>query len=472
VERLQKSEKRRWGGAVTALIAILALAAALRVVGLEYGLPYPLLNPDEHEIVPRAWAMFHGAGPNPHWFNYPTLVLYVLSPFEAWHSAPSYLDARVVIAIIGIAAVGASWWLGRRAYGVLGGAVAAAAVAVETTEVAYSHMAVTDVPLTLGIAVALALMVVGRVELAGLAAGLAMGAKWPGLLLVVPLVIAGWKQWKRLAIAFALGAVAFLATSPFVLVDLHRAVSDAWGIQNIHHTKGWLGFEHDGIAPVAFVHRLWDGWGPFLVIAGLGLVFALFRRRPADLILASFVVVYFVSLVGLKSHFDRFILPLVPPLGALAGRFRVLAPVTLLLLVVPLVWSIRNDSRLTKTDTRIVAHTWIEQHLPHGAKVAAESSTPPLEGFDVLPLQLPGPGRTPDPNRSVAHLDSQGIRYVLVTGAVADRVLAARADYPVETRFYEDLAHDTRRVYYVAPGGSLAGPWVAVYRLNPARAVA
>ena len=39
------------------LAAILALAAALRLIGIEYGLPFGgLLNPDEQNIVPRAWG--------------------------------------------------------------------------------------------------------------------------------------------------------------------------------------------------------------------------------------------------------------------------------------------------------------------------------------------------------------------------------------------------------------------------------
>ncbi len=54
----------------TALGAILALATALRFVGIEYGLPFGgLLNPDEQNIVPRAWAMVHGAGADPHWLQ-------------------------------------------------------------------------------------------------------------------------------------------------------------------------------------------------------------------------------------------------------------------------------------------------------------------------------------------------------------------------------------------------------------------
>ena len=68
----------RWGGPATALGALLALAAALRAVGIEYGLPFGnLLNPDEQSIVPRAWKLVHGGGGDPHWFDYPTLLMYL-----------------------------------------------------------------------------------------------------------------------------------------------------------------------------------------------------------------------------------------------------------------------------------------------------------------------------------------------------------------------------------------------------------
>jgi hypothetical protein len=149
----------------------------------------------------------------------------------------------------------------------------------------------------------------------------------------------------------------------------------------------------------------------------------------------------------------------------LAGRVRALAPVTLLLLVVPLTYSIQHDVKLTKTDTRVVAARWIEQHVPRQARLAAESSTPLLPGRAILPLLLPGPGRPSDPNRDVARLRRLGIRYVLVTGAVADRVLAARSNYPREVRFYRQLQRQAKRLYYVKPAHGLAGPWVAVYRL-------
>jgi hypothetical protein len=324
---------------------------------------------------------------------------------------------------------------------------------------------VTDVPLTLGVAVSLTLMVTGRLELAGIAAGLATGFKYPGVFLLVPLVVAGWKQWPRLAIAVFLTAVAFLASSPFVLVHRHQAWHEAFRVQRLAR-EGWLGFEHDHIAPFAFVDRLWQGLGPALIICAVGLVIAIVRRTRTDLILVSFVAVYFADLLTLSAHFDRYVLPLVPALGALAGRMRALAPVTLLLLVVPLTWSVRDTKELTRTDTRVAAAGWVETHIPRSALIAVDPSTPAFPHFRLVPLQLPGPKRPFDLNRNVSRLREQGVRYVVVTGAVTDRVLAARDHYPREAHFYDELAADATRSYYVQPGGDLAGPWVAVYRLQ------
>ena len=414
--------------------------------------------------MPRAWHMVHGGGLDPHWFDYPTLLMYLLAPFQAWQEAPSYLTARLVVLVLALGAIAAAWWLGLRAYGMTAAAVAAAVVAVETTEVAYSRMAVTDVPLTLGVAATLALLVSGRIELGGLVAGLATSIKYPGVLLLVPLLVAGYRQPRRLAIGAVLAAVAFCATSPFFVAHFGSAVSDAYRVQRLAH-QGWLGFEHDQVAPIAFIVRLWHGLGPALLVCVLGLVVALAQRRRTDLILASFAIVYFIDISTFGAHFDRYVLPLLVPLGALAGRLRALAPVTLLLLVVPLTWAVRDARKLTKTDTRVVAHRWVEHHLPHGARIAVDPSLTPFEGFQVLQLQLPLPEEDqPDRNRSVRVLLEHRVRYVVVTGAIADRVLAARDDYPHEVAFYDELRTRTKRLFYRKEDG-LNGPWVAVYRI-------
>jgi hypothetical protein len=284
------------------------------------------------------------------------------------------------------------------------------------------------------------------------------------VLLLVPLAVAGYRQPRRLALGVVLAAVAFCATSPFFVTHFGSAVSDAYHVQRLAH-QGWLGFEHDHVAPIAFIVRLWHGLGPALLVCALGLIVAIAQRRRADLILASFAIVYFVDISTFGAHFDRYVLPLLLPLGALAGRLRALAPVTLLLLVVPLTWAVRDAAKLTKTDTRVVAHRWVESHLPHGARLAVDPSLTPFQGFRVLELQLPLPEEAhPDPNRYSRILLEKNVHYVIVTGAIEDRVLAATDHYPAEADFFNDLDSRGRRLFYVEADG-LNGPWVAVYRI-------
>jgi 4-amino-4-deoxy-L-arabinose transferase-like glycosyltransferase len=454
----------RWGSPWLALAALLAGAAALRLVGVRYGLPFPLLNPDEANIVPRAWRMAHGGGLDPNWFDYPSLLMYVLAPFQLWADEPDYLAARLVLVALSVAGIAAAWWLGGRAYGFLAGFVAATVTAVATVHVEYSRMAVTDVPLTLGVAVTLALLVRRQLIPAGIAIGLTAAFKYPGFVLLVPLVVAGWGRWRRLAVAAALAPAAFLAASPYFAVHLGEAVGDVLRVQR-DGRRGWLGFENDHWTPLAFLDRLWEGIGPVLLIALGGLAVALARRTLADRVLAAFVIAYFLTLLPLDAHFDRYVLPLVPPLGALAGRFRALAPVTLLLLAIPLVWSIRETRPLVRTDTRVVAHDWMDKNLTPGVLVAADPSTAAPADVRVLRLALPGPGRPLDPERNLARLRRLNVGYVLVTGAVADRVRRESDRYRREQRFYDELERTGNRRFYRRGVGRLAGPWVAVYEL-------
>ena len=151
---------------------------------------------------------------------------------------------------------------------------------------------------------ALTLVLAGKLEWAGVAVGLAASAKYPGVVLAVPLLVGGWGQWRRLLAAAGLAAVAFALTSPFVLLHAGEAWRDISRVQRLARA-GWLGFEDDAVSPVAFSGRLWDALGPFVLVAAAGLVAACVRRSRADLILASFIVAYALYLLPLGAHFDR-----------------------------------------------------------------------------------------------------------------------------------------------------------------------
>lgn len=448
-----------------ALGSTLVVAASLRIVGAGYGLPYPLLNPDEGNLVPRAWQLVHGGGLDPGWYDYPSLLFVLLAPSQVISAEPSYGLARVVAIGIGLGGVAAAWWLGQVAYGRWAAIVGAATVAVATTHVAYSRMAVTDVLLATLITVTLALLVEGRLEWAGVAAGLAVSAKYPGVVLAAPLVVAGWGRWRALAKSVGLVVVAFVVTSPFVVIHAGRAWSDIQRVQDLARL-GWLGFEDQHGLTLSFVDRLWGAVGPLLILAVVAIVLALRRRATADWILLAFAGAYWLELVPVHAPFDRYVLPLVPVVGVLAGSFRAFAPVALVVLLIPLSWSIRDDRALRGEDTRLIADRWIAVNVPPGELIAADPSTLPLAGRRVLRLELPGPGRPFDQNRNLARLRARGVDWLLTSGAVTDRVLAHPGRYPRETAFYRALPG--RAIAFAAdddtPGA--AGPWVRLYHLR------
>jgi hypothetical protein len=119
-----------------------------------------------------------------------------------------------------------------------------------------------------------------------------------------------------------------------------------------------------------------------------------------------------------------------------------------------------------RTDTRLRADAWVAANVPTGDRIAADPSTLPLPGRRVVRLELPGPGRPSDPERDLVRLRREGVKWVIVSGDVTDRVLAARDRYPREAAFYEELAHGPKPAFAVLPTApGLAGPWVRVYRL-------
>jgi 4-amino-4-deoxy-L-arabinose transferase-like glycosyltransferase len=446
-----------------AAATVVALAAALRVVGSGAGLPLPLLNPDETNIVPRAWELVHGGGLDPGWYDYPSLLFLFLAPSQIGLDAPSYGTARAIAILIGVAGVAAAWWLGRVTFGRTAALTGAVGVGVATTHVAYSRMAVTDVLLALGVTVTLALLVTGRIEWAGVAAGLAAAAKYPGVLLAVPLLVAGWGRWRRTAIGLGLAALTFALTSPFVLVHAGAAWGDVSRVNRLAH-DGWLGFEGDPVTPVAFSLRVWETVGPLVLVGLAGAVVALRRRARRDLVLLSFAAAYCVSLLPIEAHFDRYVLPLVPVVCVLAGATRVLAVAALVAALVPLWWSVADTAALTGRDHRLDAAAWVDRVVPRTDAIAADPSTLPLQGRRVVRLELPGPGRPFDARRSLEALRADGVRWLVVGGSVTDRVLDAPDAYPREAAFYRSLA-SLRPVFAVAAEGRR--PWLRVYRVYP-----
>jgi hypothetical protein len=263
--------------------------------------------------------------------------------------------------------------------------------------------------------------------------------------------------------------------------------------------RGWLGFEHVGngfwynVTP-----NLTGALGVVLVVLAVaGVAWALWRHARLDLLVAPYVIVYFLYIGTWKELADRYLLPIVPLLILLAVRLcvdlallrprarRFAVPAAVVVLAVafvpPLTASVAFDRDLGGDDTREVAREWIQQNLPAGSLIAEENYGPPLVREDQLPhyrargldplayrvlrLKLPVPG-TPEPTHDLARLRDAGIEYVVTSSRVRDRVMAAAADYPDLVRFYRQLEAEGQLVKEFRPGPGERGPVLRLYRLT------
>lgn len=423
-----------WTGIV--LLAILAVAAYLRLKGVSWGLPYAYQNPDEKVVLARAFRIARGH-PNPEFFYYPSMLFYLIgtvtwavSKFWGPHGAtlispvtfvtnptPYYLIGRDVVAACGVVSVYLVYRLGREAFSRPVGLLAALFVAVEPLHVRYSHVAVTDVPASMfGLLALLLFLRAARLRSArtllfgALAAGLATGTKYNLGMLIVPGVIACWYVYRdgspgQRARALAVRALrrvaapmalAFVVSTPFAVLDPLHFLGDFYR-QNQIVANGWLGFEniHNGYWYNLSVNLL-GSLGVVLLALGLaGIVLALTKRTRADLILVPYVLVYYLYVSSWHELMDRYLLPIVPLLIVLAVRacvalgavpvvrrraVIVAAAAALLLgaIVLPARASINYSRSLSGTDVRTIAKVWLEGHLPASAVIAIEPYGPPL----------------------------------------------------------------------------------------------
>jgi len=532
--------KVAWGtvAVAAALVGILAIAAWLRLKGMGWGLPYSYQDPDERVVLAHAFRMSQGHL-DPGFFLYPSLLFEVIGGLirlislgYAPHGlsltstaafvtdpTPYYLIGRGVAAVCGVVSVYLVYRLGRQAYSRPVGLLAAAFVAIVPLDVRYSHQAVTDVPATmLGLlALLLFLRAAQRRDarsllLGAVVTGLATGTKYNLGMLVVPGLVACWYVWRdeplrRFARALprrVLGRLvapmllAYLLSTPFTLLDPRHFVAD-FAKQNRIVANGWLGFEHvhNGYWYNLSVN-LAASLGVVLLCLGIaGLVLALVRRRPADVMFASFAIVYYLYVSSWHELMDRYLLPIVPLLVLLAVRLCVelagvplvrrrlvvaAAAAALLLgaVVLPARASITYSQSLRGTDVRSVAKAWLERHLPARAVIAEEPYGPPLVTLTDLPyyraarlsppaytvysLPLPLPGAR-DPRDRLKFLQTHKVTYVVLSSEVDKRVLAARSTYPAQIAFYGILSARAQLVARFAPRAGESGPVITVYRL-------
>ncbi|MBE3072118.1 MAG: glycosyltransferase family 39 protein, partial [Acidobacteria bacterium] len=355
---------------------IVALGLALRLAGVQYGLP-AVYNPDEVAIMSRALAFAKG-DLNPHNFLYPSLFFYALfgwigayfvaarvlgfaASLQAFQSQffldPSaiYLAGRILTVLCGAATIVLVYRLGVRLFGRSAGVVAALFMAVAPFHVRDSHYVKHDVPVTLAV-VACSLAIVrlwqgrgnppdpcvrppadttgpgnehGAAWPAALLFGLACSIHYYAVFLALPLTLAlvattrtpGWLATvRRLAGAGVTSAVAFFLTSPFILAEPLTAWRDITANRQIVVDRAIETGGNWFSGAAAYARMLWldaAGW-PVVLLALAGAVWLIFRSPRRAILILSFPLA-FLAFIANTVPASRYLNPVLPFLSVLAA---------------------------------------------------------------------------------------------------------------------------------------------------------
>ncbi len=415
------------------LLLVLGTGLGLRLWSVGWGMPYTL-HGDEPKYLPRAVNMLLSGDLNPHYFENPPFLTYVIllelqillrlgQILGLFHSAvdvgtlllvdptPLYALVRAQVAALGTGTALLAYLIAKRLLDVKAAVLGAALLSVFFLHVRDSHYAVNDVPATFLLMTSV--YFASRVFsgggwrdylLGGVFLGLGVATKYNVGLGAVALLSAHLLGRRRpceimrpathlplLAAALA-SLLAFIAANPYTMLD------SAAFLKDFSSQYRWTSdpFDTSDTSMAGMIVRaLSVGTSPAVLIAcGLGLVVMARRRAKEAAVLVSFPLVYLAFfLAGSSLFYARFAIPLLPFVAMfagygvvyLAGAARaglpgwgagVLAAAVIAVMALPsLVLDVRHDSLLRAEDTRMQLGRWIEENVPPGSKIALEGYT-------------------------------------------------------------------------------------------------
>jgi len=311
---------------------------------------------------------------------------------------------------------------------------------------------------------------------------------------------------RRLWLAALTCVVVFAAATPTTLLDLDVLQRDV-GAQTEHMERGHFG-QQSGPGIIHYLNNSLPmalGWPAYLA-ALAGLVLA--RFRPEARVVIWCVLPLVLVLGALGTHFDRYMLPVLPALalgpGLLLGavglvwprvsRGGVLAAVVVVLVAMPVIASVKLVADQGRPGTRTAAAAWLDNNAL-GASVVTERYGPHLVTDPALEFrddpifkQLDDAGRrrlasrpwrnhfvvpmySVRPEGTAAFYDLRhflGYELVVTSGAVRDRYLAEAERFPRQVQFYHDLERWAPLVHTDGAADGLRGPEIRIHRITDA----
>ena len=439
---------------------------------------------------------------NPHHFGNPPFLIYLeafimaiyfligrllgsfqsLADFYKLYSinpAPYFLISRIIIVIFSTATCLVVYKAASKLFTKQAGIIACALMSFCFLHSRNSHFAINDILslffTTLAFNYAINIYLKGRISdylFAGLSSGLAIVSKYNSGFVILFLLAAHFlcmpekerRSDKKIIFSFFCGLLVFLFVCPWVFLDYRGfslGVIDQYNISK----QNWLCVPQSDSYLLYIKTVIW-GYGLFPFIFSLiGFVF-LWSRMKEFLLLIIFPFAYFLLMGSTRFFFVRYAMPLLPFLcvssayGIIrtAGHFgekgskKAAIFMTVLCLLQGIIFNIRHDYLIGKTDTRIIARNWIISNLPTGSKIAMENLSkwvPSLRDYehvgtinnyknDIIDL----------PKHNVEYYKLNGYQYIVTSDFIRMRYLLYPQRYARKIRFYNSL---TNEIFSVSP---------------------
>ena len=404
------------------LFIIILVGIALRLYGINFGLPF-LLHNDESIIV--NYALSYGKGDlNPHFFYLPPLLSYVLFFFYGvfyvggllagvFHNVGEfgtlflndptvfYLIGRVLFGLIpGVISIYLIYSLAKRCFSRLTGLLSAFFLSVNFLHVRDSHYVYGDIPLTMVILMYFIVLYdmfksekARSYVYAGLLLGVGISIKYNAAFLAVPTLLVMLTNLifyrrhsflefiKKGLILTGASFLAFFITNPFMFLEMETVLHE-FRHALMMNLGVWF---HLNISILGSMGIL------MLIASGVGMAVALLRRKVFPAILIVYAFLYYLILTRSSQPNPRYIFPILPVLlmfaayfvDVVVSRFRKgswkVAVGTGLVIVLVFYSCLKVyyvDKLFAEEDTRALAYQWVVDNIPAGSVIALDSTGP------------------------------------------------------------------------------------------------
>ncbi|MCB0320397.1 MAG: glycosyltransferase family 39 protein, partial [Bdellovibrionales bacterium] len=333
--------------------------------------------------------------------------------------------------------------------------------------------------------------------LSGIAAGCSTSVKYSGMLSAgIPVLAAMYLEqgiprdsrvWKHLILALILVPIAFVACSPYVVLDSVKFQKD-FQVEQSHMENGHY-FAIDAWSQYWSYHlqrSLIPGVTLFPVLVGLlGIGVLIVRGNAWGVFCVLLFMAYYLPAEYVKAkpapQPERYILPTLPFFALLVGEgVRVLFKdslvrfvVGLLVVAMPLVRTVQLLSEIAP-DTRIQMNDWMMTNIPKGAHVYVDHKRYSPEISEEYFAVTYAPRATIHQDLDARTLQKLGQEYLLISSLWYDRYFSQpRTDEGVRRKLTK-LFQDLEVVKEMRPKYGTYGfhnPTVTLFRVAPAAQV-